>query len=65
MSMQHTPVNSSMIQSVGHDPETLVMEVKFKSGKTYPYQNVDVEEFEALRDAPSVGKHFNEFWRER
>lgn len=63
--MKHTNVTSSMISSVGHDPDTDTMEVKFKSGKTYTYQDVPVEEFEALRDAPSVGQHFNEYFKNR
>lgn len=63
--MQHTLVNSSMITSMGHDPDKEVMEIKFKNGKTYTFQDVDTESFEALRDAPSVGKHFNEFWRQQ
>lgn len=63
--MKHTLVNSSMITSVGHDPDSKVMEVKFKNSKTYTYPDVEVEDFEALRDAPSVGKHFNEFWRQQ
>lgn len=54
-----------MIASVGHDPDKCVCEIKFKTGKTYTYENVSVEEFETLRDSQSVGKHFNEFWRNR
>lgn len=63
--MKHTSVESSMIASVGHDPDKCVCEIKFKTGKTYTYENVSVEEFETLRDSQSVGKHFNEFWRNR
>lgn len=62
---KHIPVKSSMIASVAHDEESKKMEVKFTSGKTYTHEEVEIEEFEALRDAPSVGKHYNEFWRGR
>lgn len=63
--MLHELVKSSVVVSVGHDEITKRMEVTFTSGKTYTYENVERGDFEALRDAPSVGKHFNEFWRDR
>lgn len=63
--IKHVPVKSSMIKSIGHDEESKKMEVRFTGGQTYTFENVELEEFEALRDAPSVGKHYNEFWRAR
>ena len=63
--MKHESVTSSAIKSVGHDEESQTMEIKFKSGHVAKYENVTRDEFETLRDAPSVGKHFNEFWRNR
>ena len=32
------PVESSMIQAVGYDPETRILEVVFNSGQTYCYE---------------------------
>jgi hypothetical protein len=61
--MTHEPVKSSMIKSIGYDPESKKMEVKFSSGSIYTHENVEQDEFECLRDAESVGKHYNEFWK--
>ncbi len=34
------PVESSMIQAVGYDPKTRILEVVFNSGRTYGYEDV-------------------------
>lgn len=59
-------VESSQIHSIGHDPETNTLAIQFyrgygrdqHPGAVYHYQNVPVAEFEALRDAESIGRHF-------
>lgn len=56
--MKHVPVVSSMIASVGHDADTNTLEVRFNNGRVYTYTDVPVDAFDALVDAPSVGKHF-------
>lgn len=63
--MNRTQVNSSQIQSIGHDPATKTLEVEFKNhkepekqGSVYHYEDVTAEQFEALRGAESVGSHF-------
>lgn len=61
--MKHEPVKSSMIKSVGYDPETKRMEVKFANNSIYTHENVEQDAFECLRDAESVGKHYNENFR--
>lgn len=61
-------VESSQIHSIGHAPETNVLAVRFyrgwgenrKPGAIYHFQNVSADEFAALRDAESIGKHFNQ-----
>jgi len=55
--MQHHEVKSSMIESIAHKGTTL--HVKFKGGATYEYQNVKPEQFQMLKNAPSVGQHLN------
>ena len=57
--MERTPVESSMIKSVGHDPNTQTLEVEFKNGKvsTYP---ATADEHQALLSASSIGQHFNQ-----
>lgn len=57
-------VESSQIHSLGYDAATSTLAIRFKDRKTdapsslYHYANVPVEEFEALRDAASVGSYF-------
>lgn len=57
------PVDSSQIKAIGHDPNTNTLAVQFHSGQTYHYDNVDAVKFQALRDAPSVGKHLHQHIR--
>src|SRR4030095_9787270 len=51
------PVESSMIQAVGYDPETRILEVVFNSGQTYCYEDVPPEVHQALMAADSKGQY--------
>jgi hypothetical protein len=56
-------VESSQIAAIGHDPESNVLAIQFKSWKgdrrsTYHYDNFTAEDFAAFRDAESLGRHF-------
>lgn len=56
-------VESSQIESLGHDPLTSTLAIQFKSKKTSPgsihhYANVDATAYEALKTAESIGSHF-------
>lgn len=44
--------------SIGHDPESQLLEVEFSSG-VYQYSGVSAEVHAALMAAPSVGKYFH------
>jgi hypothetical protein len=55
--MDHTPVKSSHVKSVAHDPENDILEVAFHDGSIYRYHGVSKEKHEALMRASSVGKH--------
>lgn len=57
--MNHVPVSSSQIKSVGYDAATRTMEVAFQSGDTWAYDNVPTNIYESLIDAESVGKSFH------
>lgn len=57
--MTREPVKSGLISSIGHNPETNTLAVEFKSGAVYHYGPVTSEQYEALKNAESVGKHFN------
>lgn len=59
-------VTSSQIHSIGYDPETQTLAIRFfrgygrdqVPGSLYHYANVTAEDFAAFRDAESLGKHF-------
>ena len=57
------PVKSSQIDSVGYDPATKTLAVKFLTGGIYHYANVEPEAFDALKSADSIGKHFGQHIR--
>lgn len=54
-----TPVESTNLHSVGYDPDTKFMHIKFKSGGHYRYSGVPAEAHKALVGADSVGGHFS------
>lgn len=59
-------VQSSQIHSIGHDPNTNTLAIRFyrgygrdqRPGSLYHYANVTAEEFEAFKSAESLGRHF-------
>ena len=55
MDMQH--VDSSNIAAIGYDQNSETMQIEFISGGLYQYFDVPIAEFEALRDADSIGAH--------
>jgi hypothetical protein len=54
---QLVPVESSMIQAVGYDPKTRILEVVFNSGQTYCYGDVPPEVHQELMAADSKGQY--------
>jgi hypothetical protein len=57
--MKLEPVTSSQIESIGHDPATNTLGIKFKQGGTYHYANFTADDFAAFKSAESVGSHFH------
>ena len=56
----HQPVKqSSNVDSIGFDPDTESLEVRFKHGGTYRYEGVSAQKYQELMAAPSVGKHIH------
>ncbi len=58
-----TPVESSQIAAIGHDPATNTLAIQFKGkgdrpGSIYHYDNVTAQLFEAFKGAESIGSHF-------
>lgn len=57
--MDRIYVDSSNIASIGYDEETDVLEIEFKSGSIYAYDDVPFYLYAQLMNAPSKGKFFN------
>ena len=51
------PVESSMIQAVGYDPKSRILEVVFNSGRTYCYEGVPPKVYKGLMAADSKGQY--------
>jgi hypothetical protein len=57
--MERTPVNSSHLKAVGHDSESNKMEIEFKNGQVYSYDNVPKSAFHQIINHPSSGAAFH------
>jgi hypothetical protein len=53
-----SPIESSQLESVGYDPASKTLAIKFKRGATYEYANVPPEVHAGLTGAESAGKFF-------
>ena len=51
------PVESSMIQAVGYDSKTRMLEVLFNSGRIYCYEGVPPKIYKELMAAESKGRY--------
>ncbi|MGD1842320.1 MAG: KTSC domain-containing protein [Thermonemataceae bacterium] len=59
--MKRTPVNSTMVASLGYDEATQTLEVEFVSNaEIYQYKAVPKEVFLDLLSAPSKGKYMRQ-----
>ena len=63
--MQHTPVTSSNLVSVGYEAGTKTLEVEFRKGRVYQYAQVSQDAYDALMKATSKGSHFARHIRDR
>lgn len=52
-------VDSSNVEAIGHDPDSLELHVRFRSGDTYVYYEVPSIVFDAFMSAPSKGSFLN------
>lgn len=57
--MDRINVKSSNIQSIGYDPESKLLEIEFRNGSIYQYNNVPLNEHKSLMSASSHGSYFN------
>jgi hypothetical protein len=59
MSITMKPVKSSQIESIGYDPASKILAIRFNGGrKLYHYAGVSQEDYDKFQSAESVGKHF-------
>jgi len=56
--MEHKPVKSSTIQSIGYDAKEKILEVLFNSGGLYQYSGVPKEVADAFLNSDSKGSYF-------
>ena len=54
-----TPVQSSNIAAISHDPINLTMTVEVKNGHRYQYERVPTSLFDQMLKADSVGSAFH------
>lgn len=57
--MEREKVSSSLVRSVGYDPDEQLLEVELQDGKIYQYRDVPEETYQGLMEAESHGRYFN------
>jgi hypothetical protein len=57
------PVSSSVLKSIGYDPERRILDVEFRDGDVYRYPDLAADIYEAFMAAPSKGRFFNQYIR--
>lgn len=60
MEIEKEYVSSSNIEALGYDEDSQTLRIWFFNGPTYDYSGVGSMEYEALRDAPSVGSYLHQ-----
>lgn len=58
--MTRQPVKSGIISSLGYDSKSSTLEVEFKSGDVWQYEGVELQQWNSLLMAASIGKYFLE-----
>lgn len=51
-------VDSSNLKEVAYDSANQILYVRFRSGGTYAYDEVSIDEYRELLAAPSIGRQF-------
>lgn len=63
--MQRLPVESSDISSIGYDGKNRILEIEFKGGRVYRYDEVESDVYKHFMRADSQGQYFNSFINNR
>jgi hypothetical protein len=65
LNVYRRPVESNLIQSVGYDLPSSILELEFVDGKgLYEYYDVPLSVYSRLMNAESLGAYFNEHIRD-
>jgi hypothetical protein len=54
------PVQSTNLSAIGYEPDTMLMQIQFKNGSLYAYQNVEPDTYQTLVTSPDPGRYFAE-----
>ena len=57
--MRAAKLSSSLIGRIAYMDDERTLKVWLRNGPLYCYFDVPPEEYEALRDSPSAGRHYN------
>jgi len=57
--MKLKPVESDMLDAVGYDAKSRVLEVIFSKGGRYRYKEVPAFEYDGLMNAESIGQYMH------
>ena len=63
--MERHLIGSSQIENVGYSSEEERLEIEFKNGSVYSYEGVSQNTFEFFLAAPSKGKFFHAYIRDK
>ena len=61
--MKRVAVSSRSLRELGYDPDQQVLEVQFHNGSLYRYEGVPAEVVQALLEADSLGRYFNQVFK--
>lgn len=63
--MERQRVSSSNLHSVGYDPDSMILEIKFQSSGIYQYFGVPEAQYIGLLRAGSKGGYFDSYIKNR
>lgn len=61
--MKRVAVSSRSLRSLGYDVDEQALEVEFHNGSVYRYEGVPAEVVQALLEADSLGRYFNQVFK--
>ncbi|MEZ5007967.1 MAG: KTSC domain-containing protein [Chitinophagales bacterium] len=61
--MKRKAITSTELAAVGYDNDKEILEVEFKNGAVYQFQEVPEYEYSAMLKAPLPAKYFNTYIR--